>query len=527
MLGGHFSGLDDMRLATAQQQALDALLTIARPGSVVALSAEHGAGRSTILRAAAQRLGGTILGSSDLQRALGQAGQHPLAVEESFHRLVVSALDEHKVVYLDDFHLLASMCFSCHAYPRSQLLYSTLHSLGELVAEGGRTLVVGTNENASMYWRAPGGSVTVSELTAMDYRDVCSAYLPAETLMRMDFQRVHRLARSVSARMLRQTCEALRDVADLEADGLVDYLRTHFLVSNVDLGEVQAVELRELRGLEELVETLEANIILPLENAELSSRLSLKPKRGVLIAGPPGTGKTTVGRALAHRLKSKFFLIDGNFIAGTPHFFQQVHHIFEEAKRNAPAIVFIDDSDVIFESGEEFGLYRYLLTMLDGLESRSAGAICLMMTAMDVSALPPALVRSGRIELWLETRVPDLSARAAILRDRCVSLPEEMGHVNIDRVAEESDGLSGADLKRVVEDAKLAFAFDVARGATPIETTPYLLRAVDTVRANKERYMNAESAARVRNPRRPPMFSMMGMEMMGDSHVEHVELMTP
>src|SRR3954454_21836622 len=102
MLGGHFSGLDDMRLATAQQQALDALLTIARPGSVVALSAEHGAGRSTILRAAAPRLGGTILGSSDLQRALGQAGQHPLAVEESFHRLVVSALDEHKVVYLDD-----------------------------------------------------------------------------------------------------------------------------------------------------------------------------------------------------------------------------------------------------------------------------------------------------------------------------------------------------------------------------------------------------------------------------------------
>lgn len=505
-----------MRLATAQQQALDALLAIARPGCVVSLSAELGAGRSTILRAAAKRTGGVTLGSSDLQRAMEQPGRHPLAIEEAFHRLIADALDEHGVVYFDDFHLLAAMCFACHAYPRAQLLFSTLHSLGELVAERGKTLVVGTNEHASMYWRPPGGSVSVGELRALDYRDVCASYLPAETLMRMDFQRIHRLARRVSVRMLRQTCEALRDKPDLDADGIVDYLRTHFLVSNVDLGEVQAVELRELRGLEDLVETLEANIILPLENAELAARLSLRPKRGVLIAGPPGTGKTTVGRALAHRLKSKFFLVDGTFIAGTPHFFQQVHHVFEEAKRNAPAIVFIDDSDVIFENGEEFGLYRYLLTMLDGLESRSAGAICLMMTAMDVSALPPALVRSGRIELWLETRLPDASARRAILRDRCVLLPSEMGNVDVDRVAEESDGLSGADLKRVVDDAKLAFAFDLSRGATPIEPTPYLVRAVDTVRANKERYMNAESAARERNPRRPPIFSMMGLSMVGE-----------
>ena len=71
---------------------------------------------------------------------------------------------------------------------------------------------------------------------------------------------------------------------------------------------------------------------------------------------------------------------------------------------------------MIFESGEELGLYRYLLTMLDGLESESAGRVCVMMTAMDVGSLPPALVRSGRIELWLETRLPDDAARGAILR---------------------------------------------------------------------------------------------------------------
>src|ERR1041384_5659661 len=84
------------------------------------------------------------------------------------------------------------------------------------------------------------------------------------------------------------------------------------------------------------------HIVLPLENDELATRLQLKPKRGVLLVGPPGTGKTTVGRALAHRLKSKFFLIDGTFISGTRDFYERVHHVFEAAKQNAPSIIFID-----------------------------------------------------------------------------------------------------------------------------------------------------------------------------------------
>jgi hypothetical protein len=77
-------------------------------------------------------------------------------------------------------------------------------------------------------------------------------------------------------------------------------------------------------------------------------------------------------------------LIDGTFISGTGAFYMDVQQVFEAAKQNAPSIIFIDDSDAIVESGEELGLYRYLLTMLDGLESESAGRVCVMMTAMDI-----------------------------------------------------------------------------------------------------------------------------------------------
>src|SRR5207245_2396088 len=167
----------------------------------------------------------------------------------------------------------------------------------------------------------------------------------------------------------------------------IEYLSSRNMTSNVDLEEVEAVDWQDLKGADNLIAELEAKVALPFENDALAAELKLKPKRGVLLAGPPGTGKTTIGRALARRLKSKFFLIDGTVISGTPAFHQVVHRVFEAAKQNAPAIIFIDDTDVVFEGGHETGFYRYLLTMLDGLESASAGRVCLIMTAMDVGNL--------------------------------------------------------------------------------------------------------------------------------------------
>src|SRR5688572_19010544 len=133
--------------------------------------------------------------------------------------------------------------------------------------------------------------------------------------------------------------------------------------------------------------------------------------------------------------------------------------------------------------------------MLDGLESESAGRVCVMMTAMDVGHLPPALLRSGRIELWLEMRLPDDAARAAILQARLASLPPAVADVQLDRLVEATDGFTGADLKRLIEDGKLLYAFDRAQRLPLRPLTEYYLAAVETVRANKERYVEAEARA--------------------------------
>lgn len=493
------------QLSPAQQRAFDDLLAAVEVSPVVTLGGDVGLGKSTLLRHLHAALGGTVIGARDLVAATG--ARHPLAFEEAFFDLASAALGNGPLL-VDDLHVALHVALGHHMYPRLGYLAAALEALASTAAAGGTPLVGVSSFPVPTPLTARGVRANIRRFTAEDYAFFFAAFLGAERARAVDAAAVHRLAPKLNAHQLRNACAhvARRGAATTEQVG--DYLRSQYLVSNVDLGEVQAVDLGALKGLDDVLEALEANVILPLENAELADEFGLKPKRGVLLAGPPGTGKTTVGRALAHRLRSKFFLIDGTFVSGSSDFFGRVHQVFEEAKKNAPAVIFIDDSDVIFQSGEEFGLYRYLLTMLDGLESRSVGQVCVMMTAMDVGNLPPALVRSGRVELWLETRLPDEAARRSILTERAAELPPPLDQVDVAALGAATADLSGADLKRLVDDAKLLFARDRALGRLPRPVTDYFLDAAATVRRNKERYAAAEASARDRQPGRGAMFAV-------------------
>ncbi len=444
-------------LCPAQQMAFDVLQHAHPIGNVFVLHGDAGMGKTTVLREVERAHGGAFLSANTFLDAM--QSRHPLALEETFEQWVRQALAKNDCVLVDDLHLLVEVVQGCGSYPRSGLLNVPLTALATLAIESNKKLFFALEGYTPPPLFARCYRSSLGAFAVEDYAFLCRHYLGDVLAGHLDYAKIYRFAPVLNAHQLKNSCLGLRRETALTTERFLDYLRSQHLASNVDLSEVQPVSLRDLQGVDSVIESLEANIVLPLENDELATEFGLKPKRGVLLAGPPGTGKTTVGRALAHRLESKFFLIDGTFISGTHGFYGRIHHVFEEAKRNAPAVIFIDDSDVIFESGQELGLYRYLLTMLDGLESASAARVCVMLTAMDVSSLPPALIRSGRIELWLEMPLPDEAARELILR-RHVGDSSALAALDVGSLVRSSEGFTGADLKRLVEDGKNLLAYD-------------------------------------------------------------------
>jgi transitional endoplasmic reticulum ATPase len=513
----------ELKLSPTQESTYKLLGGLLTKGSIVAVLGKAGFGKTTVLKRMQQKVGGTFLNTKSFLDTLSR--HHPQAVEEAFLEMMLRALRRNHHVFLDDYqHLRTAFCDSPMS-PRKALLDATLTQVCDYADQHDKRLILGITSDTPEPISHRTFCARFKKFKQADYEFLCRAFLQdtPQIAARLNYEEIYRIAPKLNAHQLKRGCQAIQEhkvvkgnwlarlftpsihavlkATDEEKDKTARFIK--FLEnqewtekSNVDLKEVQTVTFADIKGADDLIESLEANLILPFENAAFAQELRLRPKRGVLLAGPPGTGKTSVGRALAHRLKSKFFLIDGTFIAGTGEFHQGIQKVFEEAKKNRPSVIFIDDTDVIFESGYGMGLYRYLLTMLDGLESASAGEVCVMMTAMDVSKLPAALVRSGRIELWLETRLPDDAARSAILLALLKDLPAPFDDIDLRTVAEATEGFTGADLKRLVEDAKTLYAYEKLRERECYDGSYYLLKAIEKVRANKVQYALAENLAR-------------------------------
>ena len=483
-----------VRLTPAQEAALDILKRALLSTNLLLLTSHPGRGRTTVLRRLHAETGGSFITSKEFLEHSG--ARHPLALEESLHAAVSAALEVSEFVYVDDIDLIHDATSSCHFYPRGRYIETAMLELSTLAAARNRKLIASTDGAIAGAYTNRSVGASIPRFTPQDYACLIEILLGADMAATLDCEKVFRFAPKLTTHQIKAACDWLRLEGRFDTDRFIDYLRSQRLASNVDLSEVQQVDLADLEGVDEVLRSLEIHIVLPLENHAAITDLALRPKRGVLLYGPPGTGKTTIGRALAHRLRGKFFLIDGTFIAGTDNFYGRIHRVFEAAKDNSPAVIFIDDADAIFEDGEERGLYRYLLTMLDGLESEAAARVCVMMTAMNLSHLPPALVRSGRVELWLEMKPPDAAARRNILERHTAALPAELQSADLARILELTDAFTGADVKRLVEDAKGLYGFDRARQRALRTATEYFTEAAGSVRENKLRYQAAEDAAR-------------------------------
>ncbi|MBV7265841.1 CDC48 family AAA ATPase [Erythrobacter ani] len=229
-----------------------------------------------------------------------------------------------------------------------------------------------------------------------------------------------------------------------------------------------AVNYDDVGGMEDTIRQLREMVELPLRYPELFTRLGVDPPKGVLLHGPPGTGKTRLAQAVANESDAEFFTINGPEIMGSGYgeSEKRLREVFEEATRAAPAIVFIDEIDSIAPKrtqvpGEaEKRLVAQLLTLMDGLEARANLVVIAATNRPD--AIDEALRRPGRFDREIIIGVPDQSGRREILAIHTRGMPLEAA-VKLDELARITHGFVGADIAALTREA----AIDAVRRIMP------------------------------------------------------------
>lgn len=490
-----------VELCPSQKKAYTSLLSLIDKSPILALVSEGSYGRTTVLKKVAERLSARYIHLGDLFDDIKT--MDPLQLEEAVLACVERSFAEYDVVIFDDyFSVQEQLVENCQNTARPSILSFALSSLLQMMEQKGKTLILGMRYNwIDKPFRSKCLKVELSNFSSRDiaflFRDMSPISLAA-----VDFLAIHRFAPRLNAHQIWRASLQLQPEDVDTTDTFLAFLENHALTSNVNQEEVTQVSLDDLYGIDEVRRQLEINLIVPMERSDLIKEYNISPKRGVLLYGPPGTGKTTIGRALAHRLGSKFFLLDGTVISGTQQFYYEIRRIFSQAKANAPSILFIDDCDLLFENATETGLYRYLLTILDGLESKSNEQVTIMLTAMNIGSLPPALIRSGRVELWLETKLPDLVARARIVQGQLAGQKLQLNAEEVKSFASQAEGLTGSDLKRVMTDARNLHAYHLAKELAVEPTIFYYEKALQQLLDHRRQLAEAPAFTAAHRPGR-------------------------
>jgi transitional endoplasmic reticulum ATPase len=231
---------------------------------------------------------------------------------------------------------------------------------------------------------------------------------------------------------------------------------------------------RELQRIREIIE-------LPLRYPEVFERLGIDPPKGVLLFGPPGCGKTLIARAVAHETEAKFFSVNGPEIIHKFYGESEAHlrKIFDEAAKQAPSIIFLDELDAIAPKREqvvgdvEKRVVAQLLALMDGLAKRQH---VIVIGATNIpNALDPALRRPGRFDREISISIPDRDGRREILEIHSRGMPLAKD-VQIERLAAITHGFVGADLEALCREAAMICLrgilpeIDFAAAEIPYET---------------------------------------------------------
>lgn len=233
------------------------------------------------------------------------------------------------------------------------------------------------------------------------------------------------------------------------------------LISVMKLDKAPTETYADIGGLESQIREIKESVELPLTNPELYNEMGIKPPKGVILYGLPGTGKTLLAKAVANQTSATFLRIVGSeliqkYLGEGP---KLVRELFKMADLYAPSIIFIDEIDAIgqkrYDSSSEGQkeiqrTMLELLNQLDGFDSKND--VKVIMATNRIECLDPALIRPGRIDRKIEFGMPDNKTKMMIFQIHTKRMTLDT-NVDLEKLVSSKDELSGADIKAICTEA--------------------------------------------------------------------------
>lgn len=480
------------------------------PPKGVLLYGPPGTGKTLIARAVANEAGANfyaIQGPEIMSKFYGQS-------EERLREMFTEAeKNSPSVIFIDELDSIAPKRDEVHGEVERRVVAQLLTLMDGLTARGNLIVIGATNREEAIdpALRRPGRfdrEIEIGVPTVQGRQEILQIHtrgMPLEENVSLDHiakithgfvgADVAALAREAAMKSLRrhlpeidlgkpipaEILERMRVTAQDFADALREIepsaMREVFV-------EVPTVTWADVGGLEQVKKDLHEAVEMPMEEPESYIRMGIRPPRGVLLFGAPGTGKTLIARALANESRANFISIKGPEIMSkwVGESEKAVRMIFKKAKQVSPSIVFLDEIDSIapkrgshYDSGATERVVNQLLTSMDGLEDLENVFVIAATNRPDI--IDPALLRPGRFDKLVLLPVPDEPTRLKILQVHTKSMP--LDKVDLEALAKKTEGFVGADIENLCREAALV-ALRKNKMASKV-TAEHFEAALDTV----------------------------------------------